>query len=167
MLVDGGTCQVLSSRQFSACCLQLWQNFSFKWPLSTTRIHQKCIETVHPGKCDFTVSRTLDMVIKRLNMCYLFFWQQWFFYWTFEAEENEVSTREVSTLFWFFIWKSIISSDTTKKEPQKYLLCVFLTVIGTSPVHFGLGLCHRETASSDKKGCFGVNLYNYQIRKVF
>lgn len=73
----GWSCAVLRGNT-SVCCLWLGQN-SFKWTLSTTRIFQKCIETVHPGKCDFTASKTLDMVIKRLNICCLFCWQQWFF----------------------------------------------------------------------------------------
>lgn len=125
MLVDGGTCQVLSSRQLtSAWCLQLWQNSSFKWPLSTTRIYQKCIETVHPGKCDFTVSRTLDMVIKRLNVCCLFFWQQWFFYWTFEAKQNEVSTRFPEWLCFDFSSGRVLFPQTLQKNTHKNFLYV-------------------------------------------
>lgn len=123
MLVDGATCHVLSSRQLtSACCLQLWQNSSLKWPLSAPGIFQKYIETVHPRKCDFTVSKTLDLVIKRLNTCCLFFWQQWFlFILHFWSWAKWSLYRILSDFVLFFIWKFIVSF--LKKDPITVSLC--------------------------------------------
>lgn len=166
-LLDGAACLVLSSRHLtSVCSLRLGQSYSFKWPLSATRIFQKCIETVHPGKCDFTVSKTLDMVIKRLNMCCLFFWQQWFFFYcTFEAGQNEVSTGFSEWFgFDFHLEDYCFLTDNKKKKRP------------TNPIG-SLGFCQQhtqaldtlalelvwnthpgKTASSGKTGCFGLSL---------
>lgn len=143
-LLDGAACLVLSSRQLtSVCCLWLGQSSS----LSTTRIFQKCIETVHSGKCDFIVSKTLDMVIKGLNMCCSFFWQQWFFFYcTFEAEQNEVSTGFSEWFgFDFHLEDYCFFTDNKKKTHKNNCFSGFLTITCASPRPTSLGACLKYT----------------------
>lgn len=143
------SCAVLRQKT-SVYCLWLGQNSSFQWTLSTTRIFQKCIETVHPGKCDFTVSKTLDMVIKRLNMCCLFCWQQWlFFFFLIELLKlNRMKPLQdfLSNLVQIFIWRIIVSLQTiTKKSHKNNCFSGFLTTTSTSPRHSSPGACLKYT----------------------
>lgn len=94
------SCAVLQKDNF-CLRLRLGQSSSFKWSLSTTRIFWKCIETVHPGKCDFTGSKTLDMVIKRLNMWCLFSGKSDFFllhFWSWA----KLSLYRIFWVIWFW-----------------------------------------------------------------
>lgn len=139
-------------------CLQPWQNSSLKWPLSITGIFQKCIETVHPRKCDFTVSKTFHLVIKRLNTCCLFFLATVISFYIALLKLSKM--KSLQDFEWFcFDFHLEDYCFIFKKKPYN-CFSVFLTIISKSPVCTGPGDCPKYTSQEDsffrqKKEWFG------------